>query len=176
MLRSLWLLALGCCVWFGASACTHTAQETSGAVKAEAAETPTSCASSVLCTMELAPQICTFQGKTFEANNRCQAMVQMRAYACEQKLAFAEDQVTCKSHPAMQVEGAGACGRRMICTREYDPHICTLGEHRIKGPNRCEALNKAREMACEKGLAFVAEEVPCQPEPKERGKAKAKKR
>ncbi len=145
-------------------ACTHSSP-TSSDVKTVEGE-KSDCHATPLCTMELAPQICTYEGKTFEANNRCQTLNLARAYACEQKLAFVEEKVECKAHPALQVEGAGPCGRRMICPREYEPHVCTVGSQKIKGPSQCEALNKAREFACEKGIKFVAEDVKCEMESK----------
>jgi hypothetical protein len=115
--------------------------------------------------MEFAPHVCQFGGQSFEGSNRCAAMREARAFACAQKLDFVEDKVSCEAKKAVEEAAATPCEERTMCTREYMPHLCRFADQNFSGSNRCEALNKARAYACEKGLVFVAKDVSCEPSP-----------
>ena len=157
-----------CLFWFLAvflilGACSHRLETPSEQFKLRSGEdVPNkSCNEEVMCTMEFAPSTCTFKGQTFRGSNRCQAMKELRRYACEKKLDFDVNLMSCQLDS--EAESGPHCGEQPACTREYRPHVCTFDGQKMLGSNRCEALRKVRNYACAKSLNFRAQDVPCEP-------------
>ncbi|WP_141734695.1 hypothetical protein [Oligoflexus tunisiensis] len=55
-----------------------------------------SCEQQTFCTREYRPTICTIQGVEIKGNNRCEALVNVRRYACLNGLNFQEEDVSCR--------------------------------------------------------------------------------
>jgi hypothetical protein len=55
-----------------------------------------SCDQPAFCTREYRPTICTVNGQEIKGNNRCEAMVNVRRYACLNGFTFQDDEVSCR--------------------------------------------------------------------------------
>lgn len=55
-----------------------------------------SCNQPAFCTREYRPTICTVNGQEIKGNNRCEAMVNVRRYACLNGFTFQDDEVSCR--------------------------------------------------------------------------------
>jgi len=55
-----------------------------------------SCELQTFCTREYRPTICSVNGVEIRGNNRCEAMVNLKRYACVNGLSFQEDEVSCR--------------------------------------------------------------------------------
>jgi hypothetical protein len=55
-----------------------------------------SCEQQTFCTREYRPTICTFQGVEIKGNNRCEALVNVRRFACLNGVNFQEEDVSCR--------------------------------------------------------------------------------
>ena len=56
---------------------------------------PLDCAERAMCTREYMPHQCSFDGKFFKGPNLCEALVQVKLFACKNALKFAEESVAC---------------------------------------------------------------------------------
>jgi hypothetical protein len=54
------------------------------------------CATRSLCTKEMNPHSCTFNGEKFLGNNRCEALQKVRAFACERRLELNDSKLSCQ--------------------------------------------------------------------------------
>jgi hypothetical protein len=55
-----------------------------------------SCNQPAICTREYRPTICTVNGQEIKGNNRCEALVNVRRFACLNGFNFQEDEVSCR--------------------------------------------------------------------------------
>lgn len=55
-----------------------------------------SCNQPAICTREYRPTVCTVNGQDIKGNNRCEAMVNVRRYACLNGFTFQDDEVSCR--------------------------------------------------------------------------------
>lgn len=55
-----------------------------------------SCDQRAFCTREYRPTICTVNGQEIKGNNRCEALVNVKRYACLNGFTFQEDEVSCR--------------------------------------------------------------------------------
>ncbi len=55
-----------------------------------------SCNQPAFCTREYRPTICTVNGQEIKGNNRCEAMVNVKRYACLNGFTFQDDEVSCR--------------------------------------------------------------------------------
>ncbi len=62
----------------------------------EEAATPP-CEERTICTREYMPHVCRFAEQSFSGPNRCEALNQVRTYACEKGLAFVAKDVSCQA-------------------------------------------------------------------------------
>ncbi|HYX33322.1 MAG TPA: hypothetical protein VE954_09425 [Oligoflexus sp.] len=62
----------------------------------QASNAANSCDQQAFCTREYRPTICTVNGLEIKGNNRCEALVNVRQYACLNGLNFQEEEVSCR--------------------------------------------------------------------------------
>jgi hypothetical protein len=55
-----------------------------------------SCDQRAFCTREYRPTICTVNGQEIKGNNRCEALVNVKRFACLNGFTFQEDEVSCR--------------------------------------------------------------------------------
>lgn len=55
-----------------------------------------SCEQRAFCTREYRPTVCTVNGQEIKGNNRCEALVNVKRYACLNGFTFQEDEVSCR--------------------------------------------------------------------------------
>lgn len=55
-----------------------------------------SCDQRTFCTREYRPTICTVNGQEIKGNNRCEALVNVKRYACLNGFTFQDDEVSCR--------------------------------------------------------------------------------
>jgi hypothetical protein len=157
-----------------AGACTSTAEAPKASIttlveKAEVKATP-SCEDETFCTREYLPTSCQFGDQTFSGSNPCEARKEAKHYACEKGLVLTNAQVKCQPQEGRmdaRVKDKD-CQVKSFCTQEMDPHSCTFGGAKFSGNNRCEALQKVRAFACQKGLILDEKTLVCSPGLKEK--------
>jgi hypothetical protein len=157
-----WLKALFLLTSLGLTACSHEAG--SSGDKSAAPSVDSSCAevSQIICTREYLPSSCTMGQQEFKGSNPCEAKRLAKAYACEKKLPYVEEQVKCETKSALALATDECAVQNKPCTREFKPQVCRLGEVAAKGNNHCEALNTLKTTVCAKKLAFNSSEALCE--------------
>lgn len=158
-----WLKTLFLLSTVGFTACAH---DGAGSEAAPSSSIESLCAevSQIICTREYLPTSCSMGQQQFTSSNPCEAKKLAKAYACEKRLPYVDEQVKCESKTLVQVDAEDdECGsERKACTREFKPQICRFGEVAAKGDNHCEALNTLRTTVCSKKIPFSASEASCE--------------
>ena len=56
------------------------------------------CNKPTFCTKEYMPTTCSVEGVEFQGNNRCEALIAAKRFACRKQIEFLPEAVDCKTH------------------------------------------------------------------------------
>ncbi|RYZ51816.1 MAG: hypothetical protein EOP07_20685 [Proteobacteria bacterium] len=157
-----WLQALFLLTSLGLTACSHDSKTSDATVETPSVDSSCAEVSQMICTREYLPSSCTMGQQEFKGSNPCEAKKLAKAYACEKKLPYVEEQVKCETKSAVTVETDECAVQKKPCTREFKPQVCRLGEVVAKGNNHCEALNTLKTTVCAKKQVFSSSEALCE--------------
>lgn len=157
-----WLKATFLLTSLALTACSHDSTSVAGTSDTPSVDSSCADVSQMICTREYLPSTCTMGQQEFKGSNPCEAKKLAKAYACEKKLPYVDEQVSCQTKSAVAVETDECAVQKKPCTREFKPQVCRLGEVVAKGNNHCEALNTLKTTVCAKKLAFSSSEALCE--------------